>query len=492
MRNVDAKGILMDSSAIYVASGNTVYKAKDSGAKWEGIFYAPSGAGEITCIGGNSKNIFVGTRRGLFRSQDHGAVWKNVFRTVLPDKNDIRCVEVSRHAPFTVIIGTGKGVFSSDDMGARWRDITENLADRAIRHIAINRQCVYLAGDSGIYMKRMGEDGWTRIIVKSAGDRPETEEAEETAEGGEEYGVTASCIAVRDKRVYAGIDKRILYSDDEGKSWQAISASGLAGLVNHILPEDEDGRLYCATTKGVFEFIKDKAAWSEIYSGFDKSPDVRMVMRDAADGKSLWAATDRGIYKMDAGSYASGRYNDIERSLKALKVSIESEPPFKDLQRAAIRFAEVSPDKIKAWRDQARMRAILPKVSFGWDNDSSTTSEIYTSATKDYIVTGPDDISSGWNVSFSWELGDLIWSDDQTNIDVRSRLTTQLRNDILDDLRRAYYERKRIQFEMMTSPPKDAKSCLDKEMRLQEMTQTIDDLTGNYFSDYMRNVKRKD
>lgn len=80
----------------------------------------------------------------------------------------------------------------------------------------------------------------------------------------------------------------------------------------------------------------------------------------------------------------------------------------------------------------------------------------------------------------------LIWSDDQTNIDVRSRLTTQLRNDILDDLRRAYYERKRLQFELMTNPPKDGDLKFEKELRLQELTHAIDDLTGNYLSDHIR------
>jgi hypothetical protein len=95
-------------------------------------------------------------------------------------------------------------------------------------------------------------------------------------------------------------------------------------------------------------------------------------------------------------------------------------------------------------------------------------------------------MSKGFDVSVSWELGDLIWSDDQTNIDVRSRLTTQLRNDVLDDLRRAYFERKRLQFELMSYPPKDLKARFDKELRVQELTQAIDDLTGNYLSKHIR------
>ena len=72
-----------------------------------------------------------------------------------------------------------------------------------------------------------------------------------------------------------------------------------------------------------------------------------------------------------------------------------------------------------------------------------------------------------------------------------SSLWVQLRNDILDDLRRAYYERKRLQFELMTNPPKDVNIKIEKEMRLQELTQAIDDLTGNYFSEHIRPAEKK-
>lgn len=67
----------------------------------------------------------------------------------------------------------------------------------------------------------------------------------------------------------------------------------------------------------------------------------------------------------------------------------------------------------------------------------------------------------------------------------------QLRNDILDDLRRAYYERKRLQFELMTNPPRDINARFEKEMRLQELTQAIDDLTGNYLSGHIRRADKK-
>ena len=72
------------------------------------------------------------------------------------------------------------------------------------------------------------------------------------------------------------------------------------------------------------------------------------------------------------------------------------------------------------------------------------------------------------------------------NFEVRSRLMVQLRNDILDDLRRTYYERKRLQFELMSNSHRDMNTKFEKELRLQELTQAIDDLTGNYFSDHTK------
>jgi len=38
----------------------------------------------------------------------------------------------------------------------------------------------------------------------------------------------------------------------------------------------------------------------------------------------------------------------------------------------------------------------------------------------------------------------------------------------------------------MSNPPKDMNTKFEKELRLQELTQAIDDLTGNCFSDNLR------
>jgi len=497
IRNVDTRGLVTGKGGFYLATQNEVYMARDSKAKWESVFSIPAGDNEISCIGRSSGVVLVGTKRGLFRSEDGGANWKNVFRTIIPEKNNVLSIAISSVGESRVIIGTQKGVFASIDKGNSWKDISFSLKNRPVKYLALTKDVIYASSDDGVYVNKSPRDGWERIYVKSSIETPGDEgddsfiESEDSNEG---QGVP---IAIAGTRLYVGCGMGISYTDDE-KSWNAISGDGLFGDVTHIAAsaiQSIDGRaadaansdsLYCATTKGVFRYEKEKSAWLELYKGPGTTFTVNGLVLDSDKENSLWALTDRGLYKLESSFSAGAGYIDVERNLKDLKIIFDNEPPFIELQKAAIKFADVSPDKVKNWQNQSRIKTLLPKVSFGCDQGTSTNYEIYTSATRDYVVAGPNDLSNGMDVSVSWDLAGLIWSDDQTNIDVRSRLTTQLRNDVLDDLRRAYYERKRLQFELMMNSSKDMKARFDKEIRIQELGQAIDDLTGNYFSEHIK------
>ena len=486
VRSADSRALVADRSYLYLATRNEVYTSSGDGGKWISVFSLPSGENEINCLAGKGNNIFAGTRRGLFRSQDHGKSWRNVFKTIIPEKSSIFSAELSRQDPEYIVIGTGRGVFTSEDGGTRWQDTGGILKNGRIMSVAMNKGSIYACAEEGVFLKVMGASNWERIYMQSSGGGETPEELPDNAEVEEEGAVGITCIAFRGSRLYIGGGRKILFSDNNGKLWSAFSRSGLSGAINCVLPSAKTDRLYCATTKGAFVFDPEKKRWLELYVGVGKMFDVKSMIFGSEDESSIWAVTNKGLYRLEAGGFAQDQYIDVERNIKQLKIVFDGEPSFRQLQQAAMKFAEVDPEKIRQWRSQARLKALVPKISLGIDNNRSNNYEIYTSATRDYVATGPDDISEGFDVSVSWELGDMIWSDDQTNIDVRSRLTTQLRNDILDDLRRAYYERKRLQFEIMASPPKDIKARFEKELRIQELTQAIDDLTGNYLTEHIK------
>ena len=114
----------------------------------------------------------------------------------------------------------------------------------------------------------------------------------------------------------------------------------------------------------------------------------------------------------------------------------------------------------------------------------------YTGGGQHYI--GPDDKTwgedFGWDVSLSWDLGDLIWNTDQTTIDSRSKLMVELRESILDQVTRLYFERRRIQLALMAGTIEDPQIMLDQQMRLEELTALIDAYTGGEFSKRLQQV----
>ncbi len=87
-----------------------------------------------------------------------------------------------------------------------------------------------------------------------------------------------------------------------------------------------------------------------------------------------------------------------------------------------------------------------------------------------------------WSASVSWDLGELIWNDDQTSIDSRSKLMVELREDVLDQVTRLYFERRRLQAEVAALATAEPQILFDKEMRIEELTALIDGFTGGGFS----------
>ncbi len=260
VKSMELKTAISNKDTLYIATKNVLYKAKDAKDRWESVFTIPSGGdNEINCIAGRAKVIFVGTKHGLWRSEDYGANWKKVFRTVLADRNNITYIELSKHNRFKVLIGTKKGIFLSEDLGNKWQEISGGLKDSPVRCLALNKELIYAATESGLYVMRPDVEGWQRSFVRSAGENNEYEKAQVYDYEDAEKDMSIRCIAINDSRVYIAYDQDILYSDDGAKSLNNFPSDSLKGTINYILISSKDKKMYCATTKGVFEFSPDHA-----------------------------------------------------------------------------------------------------------------------------------------------------------------------------------------------------------------------------------------
>jgi hypothetical protein len=112
-----------------------------------------------------------------------------------------------------------------------------------------------------------------------------------------------------------------------------------------------------------------------------------------------------------------------------------------------------------------------------WEGGSTTKAD------DDLLQRGRDSID--WDVSLTWNLGELIWNENQTAIDVRSKLMAELRDGILDEVTKTYFERVRVKMELDGLSIEDKKKRAEKELRLQELAASLDALTGGYFSQHI-------
>lgn len=285
------------------------------------------------------------------------------------------------------------------------------------------------------------------------------------------------------QNLYLATRNGLFTSSDAGVSWSKLSDAGLTSSdVQFILASRRDSHLlYAATTRGVFEFSNNLDQWRQLYQGITSS-NVRSLALDSG-GNSLWAAAKGGVFRIDLDTSQKLSPSPVaSSSAKNILDHFANEPTIGEIQEVAIRYAEVHPEKIEEWRKLAAKRAMLPDLKIGLDRDKTISDYFYTGS-----ETGLDDVTLGrdWDVTLTWELGDLIWNPSQTSIDTRSKLMVQLRDDILDEVTRLYFERRRVQVELQVSPPNEIKEQVEKELRLQELTADIDALTGGYLSEQL-------
>lgn len=403
-----------------------------------------------SCLSEAGENILVGTAKGLFLG---GGDWKQVLYGK-------KVISLASDDSIT-FVGTDDGLYLMNEEGIR------KIAEGSVSSILIYQDTLFYGGEYGLFESKdrgknssklfQGEvldiafsdrlviaaksgcwrldEGWKRIFFVSYGDDEEDEEDEE------EICLQVTCDK---EKIFFSVGERLFVTEDGGVSWDRVQVP-LSPIKQLILSSDS---LYIAQERGVCKLTKE---------GLLRLSGLTYRVIDASlHSSKLLVATKGGIFELKAESDTK-------------EVSMPDEPDYFEVQQMAIRYAEVQPEKIAKWRRSAKCKAILPDFSISYSNTISY------SVTKDYAV-GPKD----WSLSFSWDLGELIYSSDQTTIDSRSKLMVDLRNDILDEVNRIYFERKRLLAELLTE--KDDSKRLTKELLIEELTARLDGFTGGGFS----------
>ncbi|MDD5729582.1 MAG: hypothetical protein PHN57_00425 [Candidatus Omnitrophica bacterium] len=469
--------------ALFAGTKNAVLKSWDDARNWRVSLLVKGQNRSVNFLAADPQDrnsLYAASGNGLYYSQNLGKNWQKVFRGKDYLSNSCTCILVLRG---NVLLGTKSGLFVSRDKSKTWQAAAIKLKDSQIYSIVADPNepdYIYLTSSKGVYKSCDSGNTWKRLIVAFSGQE-ETEAEEEPDQGNEEAKGRQAFFLTVDRNypglLYMASASGIFKSIDRGINWRSLGATGLARRNNAFLLVSSKSELLAASKSGVFCF--DNGSWKELQS----NPGVTQVNFLSEDSKgNFYAACENGLFRT-----ASNHLTE-----KAGKNTIEeysrNEPGIKDIQEAAIRYAEVEPGKIKLMREKAAKKAVLPQLNLGvnrnvtdlWHWESGST----TKADDDVLKKGEDALE--WSVSLSWDFGELIWNNDQTSIDSRSRLMVQLRQDILDEVTKLYFERLRVKLELDNVSLEDRKNWSEKELKIAELTASLDALTGGYFS---RNIR---
>lgn len=472
----DLKEISFDygnKGVIYVSAAKTLYRTGDNGITWSSVFSAKPGDTEINFIKVFDKDVFICTKNSVFRGSGSGLSWQKIFKGFDDREGNVSHIAFSKDKK--ICIAAEGGVFISSDNGATWSRDSLGGSVKGAKWVEFMDETICVATEKGVYKNSGG--GWKRTFITGAED---AEYDASVLDGSPKAARPVNSITADKGVIFLATDSGIFISEDKGETWRDFVDAGIVSLrIKRILCGTS---LYAITNRGIFVFSDTDKLWRNMYSGMTTKEANSAAIDPDCD---VWAVTKKGLYKNRHHTLSGVIADDgfVSQKSDILK-RFEGEPCINDVQKAAIEYAEVNSGKIKKWRESAGKRAFLPDVSLGLDRYVTDYWHWDSGTNPDTLQKGKDSVS--WDVRMTWDMGDLIWNSDQTSIDTRSKLMVELRDDIMNEVTRTYFERRRLQIEIFTSPPQSLKLSMEKELRLQELTADLDALTGNYFSKYLR------
>jgi len=443
----DVKRVIVspfDSRVICVASGNSLYKSQDGGQEFKKVaVFKDEEVQHIFFDPFLANTVYIATSRHLYRL-------KEGLEKLFSSPDDESIFTAAKHRGL-LYIGTSQGLrFTSED-ALIWRKV-KAFSNFSIYFLEPSGDNLYLATERGAYLFKDGGEVERLFVMRR----------EEAA--GEE-GLLAQIIKVdvlRKSYLWLGTNQGLFLSEDKGANWRKIYISGIDNLSINCLAQTklQANTIYLGTTRGLFMVDLTRNKSKQLFEGLHSS--YISWVEFTPEGR-MYLTTSKGLFEND--------YFSAANSEGSLGVVLEGEPSIREIQKAALNYNEVHPDKIKKWRQGLKYRGLFPSVNLDYDKTIN-----YDSGSDKYY-TGPRD----WGVSFSWNIGDLLWNSYEDDVDTRARLNTQLRLDILDEINRVYFERVRLKRELASASLSE-EDLFKKRLRLAELTAIIDGYTGGYFS----------
>lgn len=487
-----------DSSKLLAASQEGLY-IRDENKRWRKVFSLrhpdfnfirqfiphPTARGKV---------LLVTTQEVLELNLENGRS-TSLFNGSEFQSRPITSLALHPEQPEKLYLGTAGGLFVTRDGGKHWHlpyRWPENQPVEFVAFLPASPPILLVAGRRELFFSKDDgktfESGFSLSQLETEEPLESPDEEEETLDAG---GFTSAAFSPHHPSwLWLGTRNGVYESYDGGISWERLSERGLrATQIDDLAFSEKTGGLIAATSRGVFRFLPNEKRWEHLPLGLTApAAAVTLVPSAARDKETLLAASGNEVFEwvLDPPEVSgpAGRFLPSPERVELFKKLLDHEPTILEIQKAALRYGGLGNGKIQRWHGGSRMRAFIPRLTFGKSLSLANNVDIDRGGTNnpDVFITGPEDIDKGWDLGLTWELGDLLYSSAQPAIDSRAKLLVELRESILSQVTRIYFERRRIQMEIVFSPAESPEEYFDSLLQLDELTAQLDALTDGFFS----------
>ncbi|MBU9888254.1 MAG: hypothetical protein KTQ49_00100 [Candidatus Omnitrophica bacterium] len=498
-----------EPSKILASSSHQLFENDPKTGRWQTLWSAGSTQAPVRRIFSFDylpDHLFILTERNIFMGELKKDRWQKVHADRADGMGDLLSFTVDPQDPNRWFLGTQTGLWETRDAGKTWSRSRYFAARRPVFILTYAADRLFIGGSRTLYVLKPSDEirqtfalpgSFETAASSSFSDLAETVFREEEAASPLPTKLFDLIVAKSDPNtLWLGTAEGVFESKDRGFSWHALPSSGLQSTnIRQLAHSEKADRLYAATPRGIYTFSPARNAWEALFKGLAQTDTESMALLRGAQ-ESLAAITPEGLMQFRIAP------EEISLSpvpapppevLSLFRELVHLEPSAREVQKAVIRYADVSNGKIKRWHVASRAAGLLPTFSFGRDYSTGNNIDLDRGGTNDpdRFIYGPNDTDKGWDARVSWDLGDILYSSDQTSIDSREKMMVELRNDLLSEVTRVYYERRRLQIDLLFTPPASEQEHLDGLLRIDELTALLDGMTNGFFSKRLERLCRK-
>ena len=167
------------------------------------------------------------------------------------------------------------------------------------------------------------------------------------------------------------------------------------------------------------------------------------------------------------------------------------EPTVREVQNAAMDYASVQPHILQANFRNARLTKLLPRTRIRVDRQFDDDRDININAAGERTVGIDTDDDTNYTIQADFKFDELLMSSDKIRVIRENARLVELRDDLLDEVTKLYFDRRRLQVRLLLSPAGSVEKRVQDQLRLQELTAQIDALTGGFLTAKIRGTKGK-